>query len=73
MPIISTNKPELHKRLKRYVVERDSTLGRTIDLFTEFGMQFEVDSLSKAQMAELMQIAANKGLTIKDFYEMVKK
>lgn len=73
MPIISTNKPELHKRLKRYVVERDSTLGRTIDLFTEFGMEFEVDSLSKAEMAELIQLASIKGLTIRDFYKMAKK
>lgn len=73
MPIISTNKPELHKRLKRYVVENDSTLGRTIDKFTEFGMEFRVDSLSKEELEELRQLASSKGMTIRDFLKLLRK
>ena len=71
MPLISTNKPGLHKRLKHRAAETGSTIGKTVDKFTEFGLAFDIDKLTEEEIAELKEFSKNRGLSLKNLFGLL--
>ncbi|RJR12436.1 hypothetical protein C4588_02035, partial [Candidatus Parcubacteria bacterium] len=63
MPLISTNKPELHRRLKIRAAENKSTIGKTVDLMTEFGLEFGVDQMEEDEIEALRKFMKSRGVS----------
>ena len=54
MPIISTNDPNLHKRLKIFVAHHPHlTIGKAVELFTKMGLDYDLAELDEVQLKEL--------------------
>lgn len=63
MPLISTNDPNLHKKLKVWVAQRPGqTIGKVVETFIEFGLNLNVGDLSEEEREALAeQIKRLKG------------
>lgn len=73
MPIISTNKPDLHKLLRRRVIDTGSTIGKTVDKFTEFGLLLQADALTEEEAIELKKLAKDRGMTLKGLLKLLQQ
>lgn len=69
MPLVSTNDQELHLKLKEVVTAKrrqgmDVSIGKAVDLFTQFCLQGGFLELSETQQQEIIELVGRDGLAV---------